>query len=159
MKWSRVRHKFSRGFTLIEMIVAIVIIGIAVSGVLLVMNYTTAHSADPAVQAQAVAIAESYMEEIRLHPFTDPDGSDSGETRADYDDIFDYNGLNEAPTDQTGTAISGLGSYRVSVTVAKAGDLGPSGKLVPNTDAAKITVRVKYGSMVDFTLTGYRTKY
>ena len=103
------------------MVIAIVIIGIAVSGVLLVMNYTTAHSADPMIQTQAVAIAESYMEEIRLHPFTDPDGSDSGETRADYDDVFDYNGLNEVPTDQTGAAILGLGSYTVSVTVANAG--------------------------------------
>ncbi len=121
MKWSRVRHKLSRGFTLIEMVVAIVIIGIAVSGVLLVMNYTTAHSADPIIQTQAVAIAESYMEEIRLHPFADPDGSDSGETRANYDDVFDYNGLNEMPTDQTGAAILGLGSYTVSVTVANAG--------------------------------------
>ena len=50
------------------MVIAIVIIGIAVAGVLLVMNYTTAHSADPMIQTQAVAIAESYMEEIRLRP-------------------------------------------------------------------------------------------
>ena len=160
MKWLMARNKHPRGFTLIEMIIAIVIIGIAVSGVLLVMNYTTAHSADPAIQAQAVTIAESYMEEIRLHSFADPDGSESGsETRATYDDIFDYDGLSEAPTDQTGTAITGLGSYTVSVDVAGAGGLGPSGTLVPNTAAAEITVRVQYGSMVDFTLTGYRTRY
>ena len=63
------------------------------------------------------------------------------------------------PTDQTGAAILGLGSYTVSVTVANAGDLGPSGTLVPNTDAAKITVEVKYGTMVDFTLSGYRTRH
>lgn len=153
-------HKNSGGFTLIELVIAIVIIGIAVSGVLLVMNYTSAHSADPMIQAQAVAIAESYMEEISLHPFIDPDGSDAGETRATYDDIFDYNGLsNVGAVDQSGNAVPGLGSYTVTVSVVPAGDLGPSGELVPSADAAEIVVRVRYPGMVDFTLTGYRTRY
>ena len=159
------RRRSERGLTLIEMIVSIVIISIAVIGVLGVMTYTSARSADPMVTQQAVYIARSYLEGIRLHNFSDPaqvetyTGPEAGENRASYDDIFDYNGLSEPPTDQDGTLINGLGGYTVAVTVVRDGNLGPSGTMVPNTAAAKITVEVKYGSMVDFTLVGYRTNY
>ncbi len=124
------------------------------------MNYTTAHSADPMIQTQAVAIAESYMEEISLRPLSDPDGSDSGETRSDYDDVYDYNRLpDNVVRDQTGTAIPDLAGYAVTVSVAPASDLGPAGSTVPKAATAKITVRVQYASMVDFTLERYRTAY
>ena len=64
-----------RGASLVELIMFIIIISVAVVGVLLVMNLTTAHSADPLVRKQALAIAESLLEEIELMPFTycDPD--------------------------------------------------------------------------------------
>ncbi len=56
----------NKGVTLIELIVAIVVISIALVGVLSVINYTTLHSADPVLRHQAIAIAEAYMEEISL---------------------------------------------------------------------------------------------
>jgi MSHA pilin protein MshD len=64
-----------RGISLIELIIFIVIISVALTGILLVMNQTTAHSADPMVRKQALAIAESILEEVELMPFTycDPD--------------------------------------------------------------------------------------
>lgn len=63
------------GVSLIELVMFIVIVSIAVTGVLLVMSQTTAHSADPLIRKQALAIAESLLEEIELMPFTfcDPD--------------------------------------------------------------------------------------
>jgi MSHA pilin protein MshD len=70
------RHAWpQRGISLIELIMFIVIIGVALAGVLLVMNRVTASSADPLVRKQALAIAESLLEEIELMPFTfcDPD--------------------------------------------------------------------------------------
>lgn len=64
-----------RGISLIELVLFIVIVGIALAGVLLVMNRVTASSADPLVRKQALAIAESLLEEVELMPFTfcDPD--------------------------------------------------------------------------------------
>jgi len=64
-----------RGISLIELIIFIVIISIALTGILLVMNQVTAHSADPILRKQALAIAESILEEVELMPFTycDPD--------------------------------------------------------------------------------------
>lgn len=63
------------GVSLIELIMFIVIVSIAATGVLLVMNRTTASSADPLIRKQALAIASSLLEEIELMPFTvcDPD--------------------------------------------------------------------------------------
>jgi MSHA pilin protein MshD len=64
-----------RGISLVELIVFIVIISTALLGILSVMNITTSHSADPLVHKQALAIAESLLEEVELKPFTycDPD--------------------------------------------------------------------------------------
>ncbi len=64
-----------RGISLIELIMFIVIISVALVGILLVMNQVTRHSADPLVHKQALAIAESLLEEVELMPFSfcDPD--------------------------------------------------------------------------------------
>ena len=59
-----------RGFTLIEALMFIVIIGIALVGILQVINFTTSNSADPLRRKQALMIAESLMEEIQLAKFT-----------------------------------------------------------------------------------------
>ncbi|MFA7300564.1 MAG: prepilin-type N-terminal cleavage/methylation domain-containing protein, partial [Sideroxydans sp.] len=60
-----------RGISLIELIIFIVIISIGLTGILLVMNQTTAHSADPLIHKQAIAAAESLLEEIELQDFID----------------------------------------------------------------------------------------
>jgi len=57
------------GVTLVELILSMVIISIALTGVMTVMNLTVSHSADPVVNHQAVAIAEACMEEVLLEPF------------------------------------------------------------------------------------------
>ena len=64
-----------RGLSLIELLVFIVVVGIAVSGVLSVYSLNARSSADPMVQKQALAIAESLLEEVLAKPYTycDPD--------------------------------------------------------------------------------------
>ena len=145
------------GLTLVELIVAMVVISIAFTGVLLIMNYATSHSADPVLQRQALAIAESYLEEIMLKDVTDPDGVGEG-SRALYDDVSDYDGLDDnGAKDQLGNAISGLSSYQVKVVVNEAASsLGPTGSKV---DAWQIIVTVKDPAQESISLTGYRCDY
>ncbi len=73
-----------RGVSLIELIMFIVIISVAVTGILLVMNQVTGHSADSLVRKQALAIAESLLEEVELMPFTycDPDDANAANATA-----------------------------------------------------------------------------
>ena len=104
---SRKQH----GVTLVELLVSIVIVSIAASGVLGVLSMTTAASANTMIRHQAAAIAEAYLEEIMLKPVADPDGADGEAARADFDDLDDYDGLLNVDADQFGTPIAGLGNY------------------------------------------------
>jgi MSHA pilin protein MshD len=65
------------GTTLVELIIFVVIVSVALAGVLTVLNMVVMHSADPLVRKQAVAIAESLMEEATLQPFTYCDPGDA----------------------------------------------------------------------------------
>lgn len=67
--------KRPQGFSLIEVVVFIVVLGIAFAGMLILFNQVTKASVDPLVRKQALAIAASLLEEIELKPFTycDPD--------------------------------------------------------------------------------------
>src|SRR5690242_6304921 len=82
-----------RGVTLIELVISIVIVAVAASAVLGLLARNAASSADAMVLAQAVSVAEAYIEEITLKPFVDPDGVDGEGARSAYDDVDDYNGL------------------------------------------------------------------
>jgi MSHA pilin protein MshD len=144
------RH--DRGFTLIELVISMVVVSIALGGVLMVMNYTVQHSADPMLQHQAVAIAEAYLEEALLRSYTDPDGVD-GETARDLlDDMDDYDGLSDVGArDQEGTEITGLEAYTVSVAVTDT--------LLNGIGSKRVTVTVSHPSGINLTLSGHRTNY
>ncbi|MGI9237853.1 MAG: type IV pilus modification PilV family protein [Woeseiaceae bacterium] len=143
------------GVTLVELLVSIVIVSIAASGVLGLLSMTTAASADPMIRHQAAAIAEAYLEEIMLKPVVDPDGADGEAARADYDDLDDYDGLIDAGArDQFGLAIAGLNAYNVGVSVSPSSGL-PS---VPAADALRVDIVVTRGSDINFVLSGYRTR-
>ncbi|MBA1147186.1 pilus assembly protein MshD [Ectothiorhodospiraceae bacterium WFHF3C12] len=153
------------GASLVELIVTIVVISLALSGVLIGVDRITRQSADPMVITQSRAIANAYLEEILPKDYADPsvtgaarDGDCSAEEggRSAYDDVGDYDGLSESPPrDQTGTALTDLGGYQASVSVACNQSIGPSG----NTVTAKIvTVTVtNTGLNTPVELTGYRS--
>jgi len=124
------------GFTLVELLLFIVIMGIAVAGVLLAYDFAARGSADPVVRKQALAIAESLLQEIQQMPFTycDPDDpavstatsaagcatpeapGPEGETRhgpsLPFDNVNDYDQFSMNPIrDIGGSAITGLALY------------------------------------------------
>jgi type II secretory pathway pseudopilin PulG len=63
------------GFSLLEVVIFIVVLGIGIAGMAVLYNQVTLASVDPLVRKQALAIANSLMEEIQLRAFTycDPD--------------------------------------------------------------------------------------
>ena len=147
------------GVTLIELVISLVIIGVGLASIILAFGTAGVAAARPDRTVQAVAIAEAYLEEISLQPFSDPDGVAEG-SRDLFDDIFDYHGLSESPPrDQDDVALPGLAAYQVDVSVLNTAALGPGGTQVPIAAAARIDVRVRRGTEIDITLTSHRTDY
>jgi MSHA pilin protein MshD len=158
-------NRRQRGFTLIELIIFIVVVGVGVAGILSVYTTSIKNSADPLVRKQALAIAESLLEEIVLKDYCDPDTVDRSTnpptcgahtveaSRSLYDDVDDYHGYTTSSiVDGSGAAVSGLTGYRiepaVSVTTATLGSL----------TLKQIVVSVT-GPQGAISLTGYRGNY
>ncbi len=172
------------GLSLVEVVIFIVIVSVGVVGLLGVMNATTNDSVDPMSRKQAIAVAESLLEEIMQQPFTDcdPEAFDaetatcatleamgpetiSGVTQDRYsatnpfNNVNDYNGFSMPAgiysITNSATPITGLANFSASVEVVAAGaDVG----LATAGDALKITVTV-VSPMELIKVTGYRLQY
>ena len=148
-----VPHKTQSGFTLVELVISMVIIAICLTGIFQVVIFTTQHSADPLMTHQAVAIAESYLEEILSHPYSDPSGPNNESARDVFDDVGDYDGLNDTGVhDREGNVVNGLTAYNVAVAV-------DSENLTGGVKAKKITVTVTPPAGSPLQLTGYRAEH
>ncbi len=108
-------HARERGITLIELIVFIVVVAVGLSGVLAVFIPATAASADPMPRRQALAIAESLLEEVSLMPFTwcDPDDANVANalSAADCASLVQGIGPNPGETRFGPTAFDNVGDY------------------------------------------------
>ena len=71
-----------RGFTLIELVIFIIVVGVGLAGVLSVFNLTVFRSADPMVRKQMLSIAEALLEEVAMQPFSYCDPTDVNATTA-----------------------------------------------------------------------------
>ncbi|NRR31869.1 prepilin-type N-terminal cleavage/methylation domain-containing protein [Oxalobacteraceae bacterium] len=70
------RWRRQRGLSIIELVMFIVIMGIAAVGVLQMLNLSTRSSADPVRRKQALMLAEALLEEVELARFTFCDPTD-----------------------------------------------------------------------------------
>ena len=146
------------GMTLIELVMAIVIISVGLAGVLLAYTTVVGRSADPMIRKQMLAIADETMEEIALKPFAPAaNAAPAACARNTYNDIFDYNGYTATGIcDIDGVPIAGLTGYSVGVSVVADATL-PS---VTSANAAKITVTASNTTTTEtIQLTGWRTWY
>ena len=130
-----------RGVTLVELVITIVILGLAGSAVLGVMNYVSRGSADALLQQQAEAIANSYLQRALASSFAN---------------VNTFNGINDTDArDGTGAAIPGLTNYSVTVTVANSALLGG----LPAANVRRVLVTVTHDDGLIVTATGYKTNY
>jgi MSHA pilin protein MshD len=150
-------NKRAAGFTLIEMIIAIVIISVGLAGVLTAFNITVKSSADPLVRKQMLSIAEEMMEEILLKPYAVSSGAISGCDRHLADDLFDYgSGYTDQPVCDIDGGSVGLAGYTVSVSLQAENLTSTAAVSAP---AIRVTVTVNHGATETLSLVGWRTDY
>ncbi|MBL1141747.1 MAG: prepilin-type N-terminal cleavage/methylation domain-containing protein [Proteobacteria bacterium] len=195
-------YRKTSGFSLIELVVAIVVLSIGTTAFITLVINTTKNSIDPQIREQGNAIARAYLEEIMLMQFCDPDwdpdfdvdanpltnpqncpvdcnaatlgagnasactdcaalGTGWGtEARGTYDDICDYDGLNDiGAIDQTGSAIGGLENYTVDVTINDSGAVGLNGLSGDDGEVVRIDVDVTHSTGATVKLSSYKTNY
>lgn len=183
----RKEHR-QQGVTLIELVISIVVIGIAATAILQSLGFLTLSNVDPLLRSQANLVAQSTLNEVMSQSFFDGDDdpriddsisnpdvcptpeSDSGYDRRLWDNICDYDnfdsnnddGLDPGIRDRQGNALPGLTSYRVQVAVNT--DTSLTLGDLSNTSGctpriARITVTASDPRSQTVQLTGYRTSY
>jgi len=141
------------GFTLIEALLAIVVLGVGLTGVLLAFSTVARHSADPVLRKQMMGMAQELLEEITLKPYAAAaNTAPSGCARDTYNDLLDYHGYSSTGfCTVDGVVIAALASFSVSVSVV-------AGTLQGVVAARQITVTVTQGSE-SVTLKTWRADY
>ncbi len=168
-----------RGFTLIELIVTIVVTAIALTGLGVGLLTASRNSVDPVISMRAATLAQAYLDEILSKRFDEQNGlggvtrcneagqpacsimmgADAGEARATYDDVDDYNGLNESPPrDAFGNDQALYDGFRVQVSVNYDGAFS-GGFGIPQSAVKKITLRINAPIAGEFTFAAYRGNF
>lgn len=163
-----------RGMTLVELVVAIVILGIGVVALMSAYATLIRGSAGPVIQKQMLAIAEEMIEEISHKPFAAQSNDAAAACARDtWNDLQDYATYDTTKSgcvstnasvspqiyDITGSPITTLAGYGVAVSLSP-DDLPPAPQPNPVTggDCVRITVTVTHGSD-SLTLSSWRTHY
>ncbi len=178
--------KVIKGFTLVELIIGITVFSIIMMVIIGLIGPQSRLSVEPIWQVRASELAQSLMSEINARAFDNNLansstgercnesipctasgnlGPDAGESRAQYDDIDDYNGLNESGA----TILSAQGlpvlyngeslytGFSVAVQVyyddnedGVNDDAGGSGAVIGNVKRIVITVTTPGGEAITF---------
>jgi MSHA pilin protein MshD len=173
------------GFTLVELVIGIVVFSIALTLFTSLIVPQAIRSVDPIFQVRAAELGQSLINEITSKSFDEKSdrtggetlcdatcigsinlGPDSGESRANFDDVDDYNGLNVSDGNiknslNETTILNGSNLYqgfrlKVSVVYDAAMD-GTADTVVGNTKLVTVTVTTPNDE--DIIFSSFRSNY
>ena len=162
-------HKEQTGFTYIEILIAVVILGVVLIPMLNQFYIGFRGNKTAEILTQGANLGEDMMEEIKSKRFDEsefPDpvtasanlGLDPGEAHSDrlhYNDVDDYTGLNnKPPKDINGNVLNDFSDFSRSVTVDYV-MLNAGSEWVSSPDATyykRIIVRVSHPEIEDIVL-------
>jgi MSHA pilin protein MshD len=118
-------HRDERGFTLIDLILVIIIVAIAIPPMLALFIQMVSGSTFGVTVSRANALASTLREEIQSKKWDESApppslilGPETGESRAIFDDVDDFDGLDESPPrDSQGAILAGFTGFRQQVSV------------------------------------------
>lgn len=175
------------GVTLIEMVVVISILAIALTAVTQMLSRNTLSGAYAYDETKAIELAESLAGEIRSKRFDENSpvsgvppcdgvsgasactasaslGLEAGETaspytRVNFDDVDDYDGVDEGSGSATGNDIldvvgnqrSGYQNFRVQIAVSYSGNVAPRSGELTDSKKVRLTITQPNGEALDFT--------
>ncbi len=177
-----VMFKQQQGLSLVELVITIVIVAIGLVSISAMLNSGLSRNADSLIQVRTVALAQAYLDEILGKRFDEKTrargvppcrasapfarqctveasfGPDGAETRARYDDVDDYHGLDQGDgqvdplQDAQGNTRTGYDNFRIEVDVRyinvgaseEEENLGVNNELDDQYDAKLITVTVTH---------------
>lgn len=160
-----VRRRRGGGFSLLELVLFIVIVGAGLAGVVSVLDLTSSKSADPMMMKQALAVGEAFVDEILSRDYSNPGGFVGPPTQANrsqFADVDDYHGYSQTGVyTRTGaTPIPGLSGFSVSVSVAPSSTaIGSGANQVPAGKMKVITVTVTDPTGKTYPLSGFKADY
>lgn len=129
------------GITLVELIISIVIIGIAATALLQSLGFLTTGNVDPMLRSQSNLLAQQMLNEVQSQSFFEPDNdprtdssatpevcpgpeSSTGYDRQVWDNVCDYVNYDSDNDDglsgirnKNGALIDGLDDYQVEISV------------------------------------------
>jgi MSHA pilin protein MshD len=175
----------SKGFTLIELVIGIIVFAIALMMFTSLIVPQAKRSVDPIFQVRASELGQSLINEIASKSFDETSdrtggavlcdatcigsinlGPDSGETRINYDDVDDYNGINASDAAIKNalneTAMLGSNSlyqgFSVRVSVIYDANMDDIADTVVG-DTKMITVTVTTPNNEDIVFSTFRSNY
>ncbi len=157
-----------RGFSLLEAVIAIVLVGVVLLAAFHVLGGTTQSAHLTSLRATGLLLAQDLVAEILPTDYADPDqtpvfgpepGEDGGDRTA-FDDVDDYDGWEASPPiKRNGGTMSRFNDWTRSVTVdyVDPGDLGsPIGS---DAGVKRITVVASFGGKPMAELVALRTDW
>ncbi len=169
----------SQGFTLIELIVAMVALAIVLAALATLVYPTMKRNPESVIQIRAVELGQAYLDEILTKRYDENSqqggvppcstanpaypncsavlGPEEG-SRANYDDVDDFSGLDESPPrDAQGNVRNGYNNYRVQVSVSYAGDELPGVGTAEDAKRIRVTISSPLGDQ--FVFAAYRHNF
>jgi prepilin-type N-terminal cleavage/methylation domain-containing protein len=165
------RSSIRRGFTLIEVLIATVLIGLAIAALVGAnASFTMANSAGSDLST-AEFLAEQIRELTAMLPVSDPDSTSwvsfgpEESSLAEYDDVDDFHGFDStalgAPIDAKRTPLTDLANFSQVVTVEK---VNPSNfdevwDVTSNSPFVRVTVQVRKNGQPVSSTSWVRARY
>jgi MSHA pilin protein MshD len=153
----------TKGFSLIELIISIVVLGIALAALSSSLFTAVGKSSDPILQSKATQLSQSYLDEILSMRYQEDsplgggvvgtcsiDGSEAGEDERNlFDDVDDYHGLSEEADFLDSTTTSNYSGYTVSIDVQC---VGPNNAAATNSKLIVLTITSPLNQNVIFSV-------
>jgi type II secretory pathway pseudopilin PulG len=146
-------------FTLVEAVMGCVLVALVLVPTLQLIGDSSRSRATQTELSRASGLARELLGEILQARYLDPNGVTTGQTRANFDDVSDYNGLTESPPVQrSGTTITGFTGWRRATTVRLVSPSAPTTTSATDQGLKEIVVTVTSDTGKTYSFTALKGK-